>query len=683
VLRELDDEVTVWLEETEPQALIVLDPCVGLLVLEASGESARSLQRSGILGRFRQGQPKLERSPRLTDLAGHYRAQLEERRGLTAPILAANALALPNMRSSMATRAGIGPDEFPYVLFQEELEVDRLRHSIAKMIGDSRPRLGEIEERIARAAVRPEIVINRRDAPADAKGQLVFQMPEDEDLIKVLDRQQERLAHHLGPGYRVIRGVAGSGKTLVLVFRARHLAHLAPRQKFLITCYNVVLSKALEQQVVDVPNVHVATIDSIAYRHSAIRPSRDEPDEWRRAREQAAKALRSNQALTHYDGVFVDEAQDLDTAGLDLAYACLRHGSDNFVIALDGAQNIFRKRALWNPPGVTARGRTTILKRCYRNTKEIAGFAWRFLTAANLGILADEDAEDPTLVVPPELTERHGPEPVVLQCSSADSEVDEIVRRIEAAHARGVPWGQMAVLYGKAKPWQTTLYFRLKGKGIPYHWVTMNPQSRRDAISVGDVVRASTLQALKGVEFSKVFICGVNAISDPGGDDELTRFKLAYVGMTRAMDELVITISGTGPIGRAIQQARAGTGASIVQPPRAVPLPPRRAAPLRVGPSEIAKPLPKARPPRTSPSPSGHTRYEQEVARVSPIPDEYSRAHPFLFEAERLESEGAPDAEIDKLLEKARAADGDAYRFYAARKKIQRQLRDDAAKGER
>jgi hypothetical protein len=325
-----------------------------------------------------------------------------------------------------------------------------------------------------------------------------------------------------------------------------------------------------------------------------------------------------------------------------------------------------------------------VLKRCYRNTKEIAGFAWSFLSAANLGLLHDDDAEDPTLVVPPELTERHGPEPVVLQCASADSEIEEIVRRISSAHQRGVPWGQMAVLYGKAKPWQTRLYFRLKEERIPYHWVTMSSQSRREAIVVGDVVRASTLQALKGVEFSKVFICGVNAISDPGGDDELTRFKLAYVGMTRAMDELVITVSGTGPIGKAIQKAQAGAGASLRQPPPpAAPSPPRRAAPLRLGPSEIGKPVPKARPPRTSPSPSGHTRYEQEVARVSPIPDEYSRAHRFLFEAERLESEGASDAEIDRLLEKARAADEDAYRFYASRKKIQRQLRDDRERGER
>jgi superfamily I DNA and RNA helicase len=60
----------------------------------------------------------------------------------------------------------------------------------------------------------------------------------------VLDRQQERLAEHLGDGYRVIRGVAGSGKTLVLTHRARFITAHFPGMQVLLLCYNLVLSKA-------------------------------------------------------------------------------------------------------------------------------------------------------------------------------------------------------------------------------------------------------------------------------------------------------------------------------------------------------------------------------------------------------------------------------------------------------
>ena len=43
-------------------------------------------------------------------------------------------------------------------------------------------------------------------------------------LLHVMDLQQEQLARSLGDGHRVIHGVAGSGKTLILGFRCEQLA---------------------------------------------------------------------------------------------------------------------------------------------------------------------------------------------------------------------------------------------------------------------------------------------------------------------------------------------------------------------------------------------------------------------------------------------------------------------------
>ena len=37
--------------------------------------------------------------------------------------------------------------------------------------------------------------------------------------IKIMDIQQEILARNIGDGHRVIHGVAGSGKTMILLFR--------------------------------------------------------------------------------------------------------------------------------------------------------------------------------------------------------------------------------------------------------------------------------------------------------------------------------------------------------------------------------------------------------------------------------------------------------------------------------
>ncbi len=47
------------------------------------------------------------------------------------------------------------------------------------------------------------------------------------DIMRVMDLQQEQLARSLGDGHRVIHGVAGSGKTMILGYRAEYLARRA------------------------------------------------------------------------------------------------------------------------------------------------------------------------------------------------------------------------------------------------------------------------------------------------------------------------------------------------------------------------------------------------------------------------------------------------------------------------
>jgi Nuclease-related domain len=78
-----------------------------------------------------------------------------------------------------------------------------------------------------RAHLFPEIRINTPtldmfSATQDANTALI-NMP---DIIKVMDMQQELLARSFGEDHRVVHGVAGSGKTLILGFRCWYLAQL-------------------------------------------------------------------------------------------------------------------------------------------------------------------------------------------------------------------------------------------------------------------------------------------------------------------------------------------------------------------------------------------------------------------------------------------------------------------------
>ena len=59
----------------------------------------------------------------------------------------------------------------------------------------------------------PEVRIGVQADLFDEAGQTCTEIP---DLIRVMDLQQEQLARSLGEGHRVIHGVAGLGKTLIL-----------------------------------------------------------------------------------------------------------------------------------------------------------------------------------------------------------------------------------------------------------------------------------------------------------------------------------------------------------------------------------------------------------------------------------------------------------------------------------
>ncbi|HSH25086.1 MAG TPA: NERD domain-containing protein, partial [Massilibacterium sp.] len=67
--------------------------------------------------------------------------------------------------------------------------------------------------------------------------------------IQTMDLHQEKLAKQIGDKHRLLRGVAGSGKTLVLTTRAKLLHKKHPDWKILILCYNISLARMIEEMV--------------------------------------------------------------------------------------------------------------------------------------------------------------------------------------------------------------------------------------------------------------------------------------------------------------------------------------------------------------------------------------------------------------------------------------------------
>ena len=172
-------------------------------------------------------------------------------------------------------------------------------------------------DNLLRGLIHPDVVIARIAAPRASRQLSIFRpVDEGEDVLSVMDRKQEALAMSLGTGHRVIRGVEGSGKTLILVYRVRILARLFPRQSFLLTCFTRSLAAQLrsllkEHQNVEVTNAHRLMVRAIRDAGMAVGDVTDENT----LAEAAHNALPGVPRM-RYRGVFVDEAQDLSTETL-------------------------------------------------------------------------------------------------------------------------------------------------------------------------------------------------------------------------------------------------------------------------------------------------------------------------------------------------------------------------------
>ena len=92
--------------------------------------------------------------------------------------------------------------------------------------------------------------------------------------LEVLDAQQEQAARSLGSGHHVLFGIAGSGKTVLLLARARLLAGRESGRRVLFLCYNKALAADLTARLADDPSlrgVEIRHFHSWAARMTGLR----------------------------------------------------------------------------------------------------------------------------------------------------------------------------------------------------------------------------------------------------------------------------------------------------------------------------------------------------------------------------------------------------------------------------
>jgi len=383
-----------------------------------------------------------------------------------------------------------------------------------------------------------------------------FEIP---DIVKVMDLNQEKLARGLGAGHRVIHGVAGSGKTMILGYRCLHLAKFL-HKPILVLCYNVVLAARLRSLIhdhgldgkINVYNIH--TWAATVLKSYNITPPRIVDRNFDATIELLIEKVRAGQVpRAQYGAILIDEGHDFKKEWLSLVVDMVDPDTNSLLLLYDDTQSIYKRSSglgfTLKDVGIEAQGRTTILKLNYRNTEEILKFSFEFID----DFIKPTDGDDEKLpIVQPDTAGRHGPLPAVKNFGSFEEEARYIASTFKKLHEqRDVAWSEMCVLYchnwmGKA------LTDALGQAGIPFKWLR-DSSSKRQFSSAEDSVKVITMHSSKGLEFPTVATCGIGSM---GVDRERVEAdaKLLYVAMTRATENLLITSSKSSPFAVKLQE---------------------------------------------------------------------------------------------------------------------------------
>jgi superfamily I DNA/RNA helicase len=242
-----------------------------------------------------------------------------------------------------------------------------------------------------------------------------------------------------------------------------------------------------------------------------------------------------------YGAVLIDEGHDFEAEWLKLIVHMIDPETNSLLLLYDDAQSIYKKKKsldfTLSSVGIQARGRTTILKLNYRNTREILNFAFDFAKDYLQEKSADEDSFP---LIKPEVGGNSGQKPVLKVLPTKLQELNFICACLQKWHKDGVPWSQMAVIYCEYT-YGAELHRLLNRVGVPNAWLASSVAKRKYDPRL-DQVLLITRQSSKGLEFPRVIVSGVGSLKDePESTPEEAR--LLYVAMTRAQEALLLTAS--------------------------------------------------------------------------------------------------------------------------------------------
>lgn len=574
--QKLDDDYLLWYDvpvgpkQSHPD-FVVMHPRRGILILETKDWKLETVHKATrqaweilVNGQIKvvmnplaqarfcaiQVVNSLERDPQLVHSSGAHQGKLAFSWG--------HGVVFTNITRKQFDNAGLGEAIAPnYVICKDEMQEDADAETFQKRLWDMFPHsfggamsLPQLDR--VRWNMFPEVRVQTQGAlfdDTDAKADLP-------DIMRVMDIQQEQLARSLGDGHRVIHGVAGSGKTMILGYRAEYLAkaHTATSKPILILCYNEPLAVKLESvmrakgltEKVHVRNFHKWCRQQLVTYGQALPPQG--PNMFDEMVENVIRGVDRKQIpAAQYLAVLIDEGHDFAPEWLRLVTQMVDPETNSLLLLYDDAQNIYKNKRLkfsLKSVGIDAiGGRSVILRINYRNTRQILHVATAI--AGTLFTSGTKNEDDYPQVIPVGCG-RDGQPPLIIRLPSLRDEAFKVAELLSDAHKEGHAWADMAIICRDYATMDECAN-ALKRRMLPHQVRKRSGDFKPDR----DTITVLTMHVSKGLEFPVVVLPGVGHMPTPG-EDEQEEARLFYVAATRATQRLVIGVSGDGRFSKSL-----------------------------------------------------------------------------------------------------------------------------------
>ncbi|SDX20509.1 DEAD/DEAH box helicase [Lysobacter enzymogenes] len=414
-----------------------------------------------------------------------------------------------------------------------------------------------------RWALFPELRVPEQGKMFESRAESEPDLARVPDLIRVMDLQQEQLARSMGDGHRVIHGVAGSGKTMILGYRCIELAKRYAKP-ILVLCFNKTLAARLEQMVrgsgiddkIFVAHFHGWCSQQLS-AYAIKRPSSNlSIAQYADALVESVIRSVDGNAIprAQYAAVLIDEGHDFKPEWLKLVVQMVDPDTNSLLLLYDDAQNIYegqaRRKFSFASVGIQAPGRTTILRLNYRNTLEILATAKAF---AQEVVSEQESDDDHVPLIAPESAGRRGPMPELVQCPDPWAEAALIAEHIRTAVAQGASANDFGIVC-RTTHIAERVASKLSQAGVSH--ALAGADKRRHLFDGPPSAKIMTLHSSKGLEFDTIFIPSLCATPHSQDAEALNReARLLYVGMTRALGRLVILHHRPAPMVERVRNA--------------------------------------------------------------------------------------------------------------------------------